>query len=219
MNMHHLVVGMLQVNCFLLIDEASNDAILIDPGDDAPVILKKIDQTGAQVSRITNTHAHFDHILAVPEIKEATDATFYLHQADQPVLDSSPAVVRQWLGRIWGPPPTIDVYLNPGDGLRLGETRFEIRHVPGHSPGSVIFIDHAGRTAWIGDTVFAGGIGRTDFPGCSFPDLIEAIHTQILTLPDDYALYPGHGPFTTVERERRTNPYLTADMRRQASGL
>ncbi len=219
MNMHHLVVGMLQVNCFLLIDESSNDAVLIDPGDDAPAILKKIDQTGAQLSRIPNTHAHFDHILAVPEIKEATDAAFYLHQADQPVLDSSPMVVRQWLGRSWGPPPTIDAYLNSGDDLRLGGTQFEIRHVPGHSPGSVIFIDHAGRRAWIGDTVFAGGIGRTDFPGCSFPDLIEAIHTQILTLPDDYALYPGHGPFTTVGQERRTNPFLTSDVRRQASEL
>ena len=217
MNMHHLVVGMLQVNCFLLVDEATNDAILIDPGDDAPAILKMIDQTGAQVSRITNTHAHFDHILAVPEIKEATGATFQLHQADQPVLDNSPDTVRRWLGWQWGPPPAVEQYIEPDDGLRLGETQLEIRHVPGHSPGSIIFIDHVGRRAWVGDTVFAGGIGRTDFPGCSFPDLIEAIHTQILTLPDDYALYPGHGPFTTVGRERRTNPYLTADIRREAA--
>ena len=215
--MHHLVVGMLQVNCFLLIDETTNDAILIDPGDDAPAVLKKIDQTDAQVSRIPNTHAHFDHILAVPEVKKATDATFHLHRADQPVLDSSPMVVREWLGQIWGPPPTVEHYIEPDDGLRLGETEFEIRHVPGHSPGSVIFIDHAGRRAWIGDTVFAGGIGRTDFPGCSFPVLIEAIHAQILTLPDDYTLYPGHGPFTTVGRERSTNPFLTPNVRRQAS--
>ncbi len=213
MKIHHLIVGELQVNCFLLIDESTHEAFLIDPGDNASAILETINEFGAQVSRITNTHAHFDHILAVPEIKEATGATFYLHQADQPILDSSPEVVRRWLGAQWGPPPVVDTYLNPGDDLRLGETQFEIRHVPGHSPGSIIFIDHAGRRAWIGDTVFAGGIGRTDFPGCSFPALIEAIHTQILTLPDDYTLYPGHGPFTTVGQERRTNGYLTQDIR------
>jgi len=216
MNIHHFTVGALQVNCFLLIDESTSEAILIDPGDNAPTILETINEFSAHVSRITNTHAHFDHILAVPEIKEATGATFYLHQNDQLILDSSPDVVRRWLGVQWGPPPLVDTYLKPGDDLRLGETQFEIRHVPGHSPGSIIFIDHKGRRAWIGDTVFAGGIGRTDFPGCSFPVLIEAIHTQILTLPDDYTLYPGHGPFTTVGQERRTNGYLTQDIRMNA---
>ncbi len=216
MIIHHLIVGALQVNCFLLIDETTQEAILIDPGDNASVIQETIDDAGALVSRITNTHAHFDHILAVPEIQEATGATFHLHLADQPILDASPEVVRRWLGMQWGPPPKVDAYLNPDDDLKLEETEFEIRHVPGHSPGSVIFIDHKGRRAWVGDTVFAGGIGRTDFPGCSFPDLIEAIHTQILTLPDDFTLYPGHGPFTTVGRERLTNPYLTQDVRTNA---
>ncbi len=216
MKIHHLIVGPLQVNCFLLMDESTNEAILIDPGDNAPDILSSIRQADAQVTRITNTHAHFDHILAVPEIKEATGATFHLHHADQPILDNSPEVVRLWLGTQWGPPPVVDAYLDPDDELNLGETQFEIRHVPGHSPGSIIFIDHEDRRAWIGDTVFAGGIGRTDFPGCSFPDLIEAIHTQILTLPDDYILYPGHGPFTTVGQERRTNAYLTVDVRMNA---
>lgn len=216
MNIHHLIVGPLQVNCFLLVDETTNEAILIDPGDNALDILKTSNQADARVTRITNTHAHFDHILAVPQIKETTGASFHLHQADQRILDNSPEVVRSWLGVQWGPPPTVDSYLAPGDTLNLGESQFEIRHVPGHSPGSIIFIDHEGHRAWIGDTVFAGGIGRTDFPGCSFPELIEAIHTQILTLPDDYALYPGHGSFTTVGQERRTNGYLTQDVRLNA---
>ncbi len=216
MNIHHLVVGMLQVNCFLLHDTNTNEAFLIDPGDDVPQILQLIERTGANVSQITNTHAHFDHVLAVPEVQKATAATFHLHEAELPVLGWAADATEMWLGLKWGPPPAIDSYLSPGETLRLGETEFEIRLVPGHSPGSIIYIDHAGRRAWVGDTVFAGGIGRTDFPGCSYSDLIEAIHTQVLTLPDDYDLYPGHGGFTTVGRERNTNPFLTAEMWAQA---
>lgn len=208
MKTHHLVVGMLQVNCWLLHDEATNEAFLIDPGDDAVRVLKLIEDSGADVSKITNTHAHFDHVLAVPEVIAATGATFHLHKDELPVLGWAAEATEMWLGRKWGPPPEIDSYFAAGDALRLGETEFEIRHVPGHSPGSILYIDHAGRRAWVGDTVFAGGIGRTDFPGCSYEQLIEAIHSQILTLPDDYALYPGHGPATSVGRERHSNPFL-----------
>lgn len=208
MQIHHLIVGFLEVNCFLLLDEASHEALLIDPGDEADDILDLVRRTAARLTRITNTHAHFDHVLAVPQVQAATGATFHLHQDELPVLGWAAEATAAWLGRKWGPPPPVDGFLAPGDDLRLGEAAFEIRHVPGHSPGSIIFIDHAGRRAWVGDTVFAGSIGRTDFPGCSYPQLIAAIHSQILTLPDDYTLYPGHGAFTTVGRERRTNPYL-----------
>lgn len=208
MQIHHLIVGFLEVNCFLLVDEASHEALLIDPGDEADDILDLVRRTAARLTRITNTHAHFDHVLAVPQVQAATGATFHLHQDELPVLGWAAEATAAWLGRKWGPPPPVDSFLAPGEALRLGETAFEIRHVPGHSPGSIIFIDHAGRRAWVGDTVFAGSIGRTDFPGCSYPQLIAAIHSQILTLPDDYTLYPGHGAFTTVGRERRTNPYL-----------
>jgi glyoxylase-like metal-dependent hydrolase (beta-lactamase superfamily II) len=208
MQTHHLIVGLLEVNCFLLVDEASHEALLIDPGDEADDILDLVRRASARVTRIINTHAHFDHVLAVPQVQAATGATFHLHQDELPVLGWAAEATAAWLGRKWGPPPPVDGFLAPGDDLRLGETSFEIRHVPGHSPGSVIFIDHAGRRAWVGDTVFAGGIGRTDFPGCSYPQLIAAIQSQILTLPDDYTLFPGHGPFTAVGRERRSNPYL-----------
>jgi glyoxylase-like metal-dependent hydrolase (beta-lactamase superfamily II) len=217
MHLHHLVVGALQVNCFLLVDEATKQAFLIDPGDNASLILRLIERSGARVTRIINTHAHFDHVLAVPEVLVATGATFHLHQAELPVLGWAAEAAAAWLDREWGPAPPVDGFLAPGDDLRLGATVLEIRHVPGHSPGSLVYIDHAGRRAWVGDTVFAGGIGRTDFPGCSFPLLIEAIHTQILTLPDDYVLYPGHGSFTTVGRERKTNTYLSDVVRAEAA--
>ena len=214
--MQHLVVGPLQVNCFLLHDTASNEAVLIDPGDNAGQVITMIKNSGADLSRITNTHAHFDHVLAVPEVKKATGATFLLHELEIPVLGWAAEATEAWLGRKWGPAPEVEGHLRVEEPVRVGSTELELRLVPGHSPGSIIFIDHESRRAWIGDTVFAGGIGRTHFPGCSFPDLIEAIHTQILTLPDDYALYPGHGPFTTVGHERATNAFLTAALRAEA---
>ena len=207
-HLHHLIVGSLEVNCFLLHDDASGEGWLIDPGDDADDILDLIRRTGARITRILNTHAHFDHVLAVPTIQAATGATFHLHREELPVLAWAPAAAQAWLGLTWGPPPAVDGYLETPGTLPLGEMLLELRHVPGHSPGSVIFVDHAGRRAWVGDTVFAGSIGRTDFPGCSYPLLIASIHRHILSLPDDYTLYPGHGPFTTVGRERRTNPFL-----------
>jgi len=212
MNIHHLTVGLLHTNCFLLVDPESREAWLIDPGGNAGDILDLLDETGARLTRIINTHAHFDHVLAAPDIQKATGATFHLHRADQPVLDYSPRAVQEWLGWIWGPPPVVDSYLEHGEVLSLGETQLEVRLVPGHSPGSVIFVDHAGHRAWVGDTVFREGVGRTDLPGGNHSQLIRAINEQILTLSDDYILYPGHGPFTTVGYERRHNPFISPDL-------
>lgn len=208
LHIHHLVLGVFQVNCFLLIDETTHDAFLIDPGDKASVIIDLVQETGAQLRGIINTHAHLDHIMAIPEVKAATAAPFYLHFDEAPVLAAAPDMILSWLGRQWGPPPEIDAYLTPGEELRLGEHSLEVRHVPGHSPGSVAFVDHQGKQVWVGDALFAGGIGRTDLPGGNHEQLIEAIRTQLLTLPDDYKVYPGHGPFTTIGREDRTNPFL-----------
>ena len=212
MKIHHLVVGYLQTNCFLLIDPASKEAWLIDPGGNAGDILNLLAAENARLTRIINTHAHFDHILAVPDLQKATGAAFHLHRADQPVLDYAPQAVKAWLGWDWGPPPAVDSYLDHGDALTLGDMRLEVRHVPGHSPGSVIFVDHAGKRAWVGDTVFREGMGRTDLPGGNHAQLVRAINEQILTLPDDFTLYPGHGPFTTVGHERRHNPFISLDL-------
>jgi len=212
MNIHHLTVGLLHTNCFLLVEPETREAWLIDPGGNASDILHLINTETARLTRIINTHAHFDHILAAPDVQQATGATFHLHRADQPVLDYAPRAVQSWLGWEWGPPPAVDSYLEHGDVLTLGQKQLEIRLVPGHSPGSVIFIDHADRQAWVGDTVFREGVGRTDLPGGDHSQLIRAINEQILTLPDDYILYPGHGPFTTVGHERRNNPFISPDL-------
>ncbi|HHB91240.1 MAG TPA: MBL fold metallo-hydrolase [Anaerolineae bacterium] len=212
MQIHHLVVGYLQTNCFIFIEPTSKEAWIIDPGGNAGDILNLLTQEGARLTRIINTHAHFDHILAIPELQEATAATFHLHRDEQPVLAYAPQAVRSWLGWEWGPPPAVDSFLEHGDILTLGDLQLEVRHVPGHSPGSVIFVDHAGKRAWVGDTLFREGMGRTDLPGGNHAQLVQAIHAQILTLPDDFTLYPGHGPFTTVGHERRHNPFIAPDL-------
>lgn len=208
MQIHHLIVGQFQVNCFLLVDEATQDALLIDPGDNPAAILDLVQRTGAHLRGIINTHAHLDHVMAIPEIKAATGAPFYLHKDEAPILAAAPKMIAAWLGQQWGPPPDIDATLSPGDLLHLGESVLEIRHVPGHSPGSLAFVDHQGHQVWTGDALFAGSIGRTDLPGGNTQQLLQAIRSQLLTLPDDTKVYPGHGPFTTIGRERRSNPFL-----------
>jgi glyoxylase-like metal-dependent hydrolase (beta-lactamase superfamily II) len=212
MNNHHLTVGLLHVNCFLLFDPSTREAWLIDPGGNAGDILAMLASADARLTRILLTHAHFDHLLAAPDIKKATGAPLFMHRAEQPVLDYTPLAVKSWLGWEWGPPPMVDGYLEQGEVLTLGDDRLEIRHVPGHSPGSIIFVDHKGRQAWVGDTVFRESVGRTDLPGGNHSQLIRAINEQIFTLPDDYTLYPGHGPFTTVGHERRHNPFASPDL-------
>ncbi len=210
LQIHQLIVGSFQVNCFLLVDEATQQALLIDPGDDPPAILDLLKRSRARLQGIINTHAHLDHVMAIPEIKAATTAPFYLHEAEAPVLTAAPDMIAAWLGRQWGPPPEIDAFLDPQEPLHLGESVLEIRHVPGHSPGSVAFIDHAGQRVWTGDALFAGSIGRTDLPGGNYEQLLQSIRSQLLTLPDDYTIYPGHGPASTIGHERRSNPFLVS---------
>ncbi len=207
MNIRHLTVGLLQTNCFLLIEPTTKEAWIIDPGGNVGDVMAELAAANARLTRIINTHAHFDHVLAAPDIQQATGASFHLHQAEQPVLDYSPIAVKSWLGWDWGPPPQVESYLQHGQTLTMGSASLEIRHIPGHSPGSVAFIDHQGRQAWVGDAIFRENIGRTDLPGGNRRQLLQSIHDHIFTLPEDYTLYPGHGPFTTVGHERRYNPW------------
>lgn len=134
---------------------------------------------------------------------------FYLHQADLPYVADMRQRVTLWLGFDPGEPPTVDGFLIPGTTVTWGRQTLEMRWTPGHSPGSITFVDHAGRRAFVGDALFAGSIGRTDLPGGNHRQLLTAIRQQVFTLPDDYAVLPGHGPATTVGREKRTNPFFS----------
>lgn len=206
-----LTVGALQVNCYLLGCAQTRQAVVIDPGDNAPAIQAALRKHGLTLTALLATHAHFDHLLAGRALQEATGAPFYLHSAERPLLATLRGMTQAWLGYDPGDPPQVSGELAPGQPVVFGEEMLEVRATPGHSPGSVTFIHHASRRAFTGDALFAGGIGRTDLPGGDLPTLLAAIRSQILTLPDDYIVLPGHGAASTVGEEGQTNPYLSED--------
>jgi len=205
-----LTVGLLQENCYILGCEKTGRGVIIDPGDEARAIMSVVKEAGLTMEKILNTHAHFDHVLAVNAVKAHTGATFHLHELDLPILRDAPARVALWLSMEIDPVDEPDAFLTPGQLIEFGEERLEVRFVPGHSPGHVVFVDHKNRQVFAGDTLFRDSIGRFDLPGADGPTLIRAIQTQLLTLDDDYVVYPGHGMATTIGRERLHNPFVGA---------
>lgn len=208
MTLTKLPVGMLQVNCYVLGSETTGDAVVIDPGDNAHEIQAALARHELKLACIVATHAHFDHLLACRELQESASAPFLMHQADMPVLATMQRTCQAWLGYDPGEPPTVTRFLIPGEEVTVSDVRLEVRHTPGHSPGSVTLVHHAGRRAFTGDALFAGSIGRTDFPGGNLRTLLQSIRREILSLPDDYVVLSGHGEETNVSVERRTNPFL-----------
>ena len=203
-----LTVGLLQENCYILGCETTRRGVVIDPGDNARAILKLITQQGLTVEKILLTHAHFDHVMALEPVKKATGAPFFMHPADLPILRDVPARVQLWLDSEVDPLPDPDGYLEHGQRLQFGEQELEVRFTPGHAPGHVIFIHHASRQVFGGDTLFQGSIGRYDVPLADGPTLFRSIREQMFSLPDDYTVYPGHGPATTIGDERKYNPFV-----------
>ena len=203
-----LTVGLLQENCYILGCEESLRGVIIDPGDSGRAILKEADEMGLSIEKIINTHAHFDHVLAVNAVREATGAGFHLHEDDLPVLRSAPDRVREWLGARVEPIVEPDCFLEHGQRIEFGDESLEVRLTPGHSPGHVIFVDHGNRQVFAGDTLFRGSIGRYDLPLADGAALLRSIREQMLTLPDDYVVYPGHGEATTIGVERESNPFV-----------
>jgi glyoxylase-like metal-dependent hydrolase (beta-lactamase superfamily II) len=183
-------------------------AVAIDPGAEAAAMADFIAAEGLWCEAILLTHAHLDHIEGVGELVRRTGAATFLHPDDRSLYDM---VVQQGLlfDHHVEPQPPVDHPLAHGDVLEFGDLRFDVRFVPGHSPGHILLHDAAAATAFTGDVIFAGSIGRTDLPGGSMPQLMSSIRDQVLSLPDDTRLYTGHGPATTVAHERATNPFLT----------
>jgi len=203
-----LVVGPLQVNCFILADEKTKDAVVIDPGDDAGDILKVIKDKGLKVKYIVNTHSHFDHVGANNAVKEATGAAVLMHEADAPLLADAvdQAIV---FGIRVNPPPRPDRFVGHGEVITAGEISLKVLHTPGHSPGGISLLEQG--MVFTGDALFAGSIGRTDFPGGDLMTLIRSIKTNLMTLPDDTKVFSGHGPASTIGEERAENPFLNKD--------
>lgn len=206
-----LTVGLLQENCYILGCDQTQKGAIIDPGDNARDILRTIDAMGIFVEKIINTHAHFDHVLAVNAVKQATGATFHLHKDDLPMLEMVPQAAARWLDSHADPVDAPDEFLEHGQQIQVGESTLEVRFTPGHAPGHVIFIDHDGKQVFGGDTLFQGSIGRFDLPGSDGPTLLRSIREQIFSLPDEYIVYPGHGGPTQVGIEKVHNPFVGGD--------
>jgi len=202
---HQLSVGPLQVNCFVVACQRTREAMVIDPGEDGPRILQLAESNGYQVKKIVNTHGHFDHIGANQPVKEATGAVLMMHEADLPLLQNARNHAQAY-GLTVSPSPDPDKFLNEGDVFSVGEQSFSIFHVPGHSPGSICLLSDG--HLFVGDVLFAGSVGRTDLPGGDFDALVEGVREKLFRLPADTIVHPGHGPDTTIGREKQMNPFV-----------
>jgi hydroxyacylglutathione hydrolase len=203
---HHLEVGPLACNCYVVGDPVTKQAIVIDPGGDADELLKLITADELTVTAIVATHAHFDHLIAAEQMRAATGAPFYLHPLDKPLLAWMQESGRLFLGIELPPPPEVDDDADEGVLLSAGDTQLQVVHTPGHSPGSISLVG-AG-TIFAGDTLFAGSVGRTDLPGGDSGALVESVREKLFSLEGDLPIYPGHGPPTSLEREREYNPFV-----------
>jgi hydroxyacylglutathione hydrolase len=202
--------GQFVENCYLIADRVRREAVMVDPGEEPDVFLAELDTRAWTLAAIWLTHAHLDHIMGVARVKEATGVPILLHPGDRRLYDSL-AGQGEWMGLRLDPPPPPDLELRTGQLLPVGRFEFEVRHTPGHSPGSVSFVGQG--AVFGGDLLFNGSIGRTDLPGGDFATLMGSIQREILVLPDSTVIYSGHGPETTVGVERMTNPFLTGAYR------
>jgi glyoxylase-like metal-dependent hydrolase (beta-lactamase superfamily II) len=200
-------VGPLQCNCTLLGDEATKEAIVIDPGDEISRIHNRLTSLGLQLKQILITHAHIDHIGGALRLKRLTGAPILLNENDLPLLQMM-AGQAAWLGV--PTPETAPPDEGLTDGQQVGLTNYpaQIIHTPGHTQGSVCLHFVPLKIVFAGDTLFAGSIGRTDLPGGDSEQIIDSIHSRLLKLPEETRVIPGHGPATTIGNERTTNPFL-----------
>ena len=198
----------LQQNCTIVWCTKTNRAAIIDPGGEVPRLLKLIEELGLTLEKIWITHGHLDHAGGTAALQEATGALIEgPHPDDQFWIDDIGASAAKW-GMPEARPFTPDRWLGDGDVVTLGDTEFEVLHCPGHTPGHVIFFHREARLAQVGDVLFQGSIGRTDFPRGNHQDLIDAITKKLWPLGPDVQFVPGHGPMSTFGAERRSNPYV-----------
>ncbi len=202
-----LEVGPLDVNCYIVYDEDTGAAVIIDPGGDAPVIEREVRAEGLDVRYILNTHGHFDHVGADGDVKGRFGVPLAIHRGDADLLEKAPEHAGLF-GLRAEAQPAPDFFLEDNAVIEAGPLRIEVLHTPGHTPGGVCLFIRADGLLFSGDTLFAGSVGRTDLEGGSTETLLHSIRTRLLTLDDSVRVYPGHGPSTTIGDERRHNPYL-----------
>jgi len=201
------LVGPLQCNCSIIGDEQTREAMVIDPGDQIEDILRVLKAENLTLKQIVVTHAHIDHVGGAMKLKAATGAPILMNQKDEALLKMLD-VQASWIGM--KPPGAVQVDEAVGEGriLQVGNLSSTVIHTPGHTEGSICLYFPEQKTLIAGDTLFAGSIGRTDLPGGSFEKIIRSLHNQLLQLPDETHVIPGHGPMTTIGQERESNPFL-----------
>jgi hydroxyacylglutathione hydrolase len=200
-----LVVGPFASNCYIVGSESSRRGIIIDPGAEAKVILKTVRDLGLTIPLIVVTHTHVDHLGALKSVKDETGAKFALHEAEAG-LGVVSRMLSSMTGGSFSQLPKPDRLLKEGDKIDIDGLHFTVLHTPGHSPDGISLYGHG--IVFTGDALFNYGIGRTDFPGCSYDQLMDSIQNKLMTLPDETIVYPGHGPSTTIGEERRGNPFI-----------
>jgi hydroxyacylglutathione hydrolase len=197
-------VGPLGANCYIIGCKETRNAAVIDPGGDADKILLALANDQLTLKAIINTHGHFDHVSANKDLKKASGADLMIHPDDVPMLTHLAQAAAQW-GMRSEDSPAPDRLLNEGDTITVGTIQLMVFHTPGHTPGGISL--YAEKAVFVGDTLFAGSIGRTDFPGGDFNTLISSIHNKLFTLPEDTTVYTGHMEPTTIGKEKRYNPF------------
>jgi hydroxyacylglutathione hydrolase len=202
-----LPVGPLQCNCSVIGDEISHEAMVIDPGDDIADVSAVIQKHKLKVKQIVITHAHIDHVGGAMKLRAATGAPILLNHNDYTLLKMLD-LQADWIGMQSPGEVVIDHSLNDQDKVEAGSLIANVMHTPGHTEGSICLYFPAEQKLIAGDTLFAGSIGRTDLPGGSFEKIMRSLHDKLLSLPDETAVVPGHGPPTSIGAERETNPFL-----------
>lgn len=205
MNLHKIVIPPFLTNCYVLNCEETSEAIIIDPGAEADLILDYIDSSDLTLKYLVATHGHVDHVGAVGEIKRRKGVPFYLHERESVVLSAYPQGAKKF-GLPDESPPDVDGWLDPRETYHFGNCSFRILETPGHSPGGVCFLfdDHV----FVGDTLFCGGIAPTDLPGSDHELLLESIRSQLYTLDENLVVHTGHGAVTSIGLEKVSNPFV-----------
>ncbi len=198
-------VGPIMANCYILGCEETREAVVIDPGAEADLILTTLASLKLKVKYLLNTHGHFDHVGANKKMKDATQAVLMIHEADESMLADLNKAASSF-GLSAENSPKADAYLNEGDEITFGNITLKVIHTPGHSLGGICLYTKG--HVFVGDTLFAGSIGRTDLPGGDYQQLIDNIRQKLFPLSDDTMVHPGHGPESSIGREKQSNPFL-----------